>query len=395
LRGCGRRRARKRVRVEKKRKKPFFPLQTRVFFFFFFPISIFSTFHLTVSPHSCLARTLSFNQPSSGGYWGYITNCGTEGNLHGILVGRENLPDAVLYASAETHYSVFKAARMYRMDAERVATLPSGEIDVEDLAAALARNKGRPAVVVVNVGTTVRGAVDDLDAVLLELGKAGLSEDQFFIHCDGALFGLMMPFVRAAAPLVTFKKPIGSISVSGHKFIGAPMPCGVVMTRAKCVEALSSDVEYLNSRDATIMGSRNGHAPIYMWYTLTRKGYSGMRADVEHCLANAHLLQEMLESNGIKTMLNRLSSTVVFERPPCEGFVRKWQLACEGEVAHVVVMPNITPPKLEAFVQDLVECRKKFNNSQSNGNGAAAPAVNGAAEALGRVALGSNGAEAS
>lgn len=24
-------------------------------------------------------------------------------------------------------------------------------------------------------------------------------------------------------------------------------------------------MEYLNSRDATIMGSRNGHAPIYMW----------------------------------------------------------------------------------------------------------------------------------
>lgn len=32
-----------------------------------------------------------------------------------------------------------------------------------------------------------------------------------------------------------------------------------------------ADVEYLNSRDATIMGSRNGHAPIYMWYTFTRK----------------------------------------------------------------------------------------------------------------------------
>lgn len=26
-------------------------------------------------------------------FWGYITNCGTEGNLHGILVGRENFPD--------------------------------------------------------------------------------------------------------------------------------------------------------------------------------------------------------------------------------------------------------------------------------------------------------------
>ena len=55
-------------------------------------------------------------------YWGYITNCGTEGNLHGILVGRENLPDGILYASRESHYSVFKAARMYRMDAVQVKT---------------------------------------------------------------------------------------------------------------------------------------------------------------------------------------------------------------------------------------------------------------------------------
>ena len=55
-------------------------------------------------------------------YWGYITTCGTEGNLHGIYVGRENLPDGVLYASAESHYSVFKAARMYRMEAVKVGS---------------------------------------------------------------------------------------------------------------------------------------------------------------------------------------------------------------------------------------------------------------------------------
>ena len=57
------------------------------------------------------------------------------------------------------------------------------------------------------------------------------------------------------------------------------------------VVQLCSEVEYLNSRDATIMGSRNGHAPIYMWYTLTLKGYEGMRRDVEKCLRNAHLLK--------------------------------------------------------------------------------------------------------
>ncbi len=60
----------------------------------------------------------------------------------------------------------------------------------------------------------------------------------------------------------------------------------------KYVMALSSDVEYLNSRDATIMGSRNGHAPVYLWYTLTRKGYEGMRRDVEACMRNAHVLKQ-------------------------------------------------------------------------------------------------------
>ena len=98
-------------------------------------------------------------------FWGYVTNCGTEGNLHGILVGRETLPDGILYSSVETHYSVFKAARMYRMDAVEVDTLESGEMDYGHFRAKLMENQDRPAIVNVNIGTTVRGAVDDLDKV--------------------------------------------------------------------------------------------------------------------------------------------------------------------------------------------------------------------------------------
>lgn len=118
-------------------------------------------------------------------YWGYITNCGTEGNLHGILVGlvssilcfmvgwrykcfcsftsltriffivrrREVFPDGILYASRDSHYSVFKAARMYRMDCERVDTLISGEIDCADFKDKLLANKDKPAIINVNIGT--------------------------------------------------------------------------------------------------------------------------------------------------------------------------------------------------------------------------------------------------
>ena len=159
------------------------------------------------------------------------------------------------------------------------------------------------------------------------------------------------------APKVTFKKPIGSVSVSGHKFVECPMPCSVQITRLEHINALSRDVEYLASRDATIMGSRNGHAPIFLWYTLNQKGYRGFQKEVQKCLRNAHYLKDCLISAGIGAMLNELSSTVVFERPQDEEFIRKWQLACQGNIAHVVVMPNITIYKLDDFLNELVQKR--------------------------------------
>ncbi|URE47241.1 Pyridoxal-dependent decarboxylase conserved domain [Musa troglodytarum] len=296
-------------------------------------------------------------------YWGYITNCGTEGNLHGILVGRESFPDGILYASRESHYSVFKAARMYRMQCVKVDTLTSGEIDCMDFRAKLLDHKDKPAILNVNIGTTVKGAVDDLDVLIQTLEESGF-QDRFYIHCDGALFGLMMPFVTRA-PKVTFKKPIGSVSVSGHKFVGCPMPCGVQITRLKHINALASNVEYLASRDATIMGSRNGHAPLFLWYTLNRKGYRGFRKEVQKCLRNAHYLRDRLMAAGVGAMLNPLSSTVVFERPKDERFVRRWQLACEGNIAHVVVMPSVTIEKLDEFLDELVAGRSAWYRDRS------------------------------
>ena len=50
-----------------------------------------------------------------------------------------------------------------------------------------------------------------------------------------------------------------------------------------------------------------------------------MRRDTEKCLRNAHLLRAMLERAGVRVLLNDLSSTVVFERPMEEAFVKKWQ----------------------------------------------------------------------
>ncbi|XLU71295.1 hypothetical protein S245_030348, partial [Arachis hypogaea] len=134
------------------------------------------------------------------------------------------------------------------------------------------------------------------------------------------------------APKVSFKKPIGSVSVSGHKFVGCPMPCGVQITRLEHINVLSNNVEYLASRDATIM----------------------------KYLRNAHYFRGSLRDAGVGAMLNELSSTVVFERPHDEEFVRKWQLACQKNIAHVVVMPNVTKGKLDNFLNELVAKRAQW-----------------------------------
>lgn len=138
------------------------------------------------------------------------------------------------------------------------------------------------------------------------------------------------------------------------------MPCGVQLTRLKHITSLSSNVEYLASRDATIMGSRNGHAPIFLWYTLNKKGYKGFQKEVQKCLRNAHYLKDRLRGAGISAMLNELSSTVVFERPHDEEFVRRWQLACEGHMAHAIVMPSVSVEKLDNFLDELIQGRSTW-----------------------------------
>ena len=298
-------------------------------------------------------------------YWGYMTACGTEGNLHGIWMGRENLQRAhpgsqiCVVSSKDAHYSVWKAARMFCMTPHAIDSQSNGEIDYQELKNTLKTLKQLNAfpVIVANIGSTIKGAVDDIDKILNVLHDTGFNHDHdFFLHLDGALFGIMMPYMersRNTQHTIDFqaKQGIHSISVSGHKFLGSPVPCGVVITRKSLIQPLSQDISYIASRDATILGSRNGHAPIFMWYALVKKGDHGIQEDVRACIENAKYLADRLKSRNIPDiLLNELSSTVVFPRPSNEEFIKKWQLACDKDICHVVVMPNVQKSKIDEFV---------------------------------------------
>merc|ERR1719201_1583310 len=103
------------------------------------------------------------------------------------------------------------------------------------------------------------------------------------------------------------------MTVSGHKMLGCPMPCGIAITRMEHVKKVEQRIDYLNSVDTTIMGSRNGQAALYLWYSLRKKGIQGIKDDVMHCMETACYLRDRLSQNGITCRLNDLSCTVVLE----------------------------------------------------------------------------------
>ena len=94
--------------------------------------------------------------------WGYVTSGGTEGNMYGLYMGREIFPDGVVYFSQDTHYSVVKIMRLLKARNIMIKSQPNGEIDYDDLYETIRINRDSPVIFMANIGTTMKGAIDDV-----------------------------------------------------------------------------------------------------------------------------------------------------------------------------------------------------------------------------------------
>ena len=282
-------------------------------------------------------------------FWGYVTNGGTEANLYGLYLARETYPNGIVYHSEDAHYSIPKAVKLLRMRSQIIGTSTSGEIRYADLRDCIKANRERPAIVAANIGSTMKGAIDQVEKIVAVLRASGVK--RFYIHCDAALFGAYLPFVEGA-PLFDFRLPVGSIAISGHKFLGSAIPCGVVLARKTYVNEIRANPEYIASVDDTISGSRDGFSVLVLWHNVRRFGKEGMAEMAHECLENAQHTAERLRDIDWPAWVNPYSNIVVIARPP-DSIIKKWQLAAQGQMAHVVVMPGVDQRKLDAFVDDV------------------------------------------
>ena len=283
--------------------------------------------------------------------WGYVTSGGTEGNMYGIYVGREMLGDPVAYFSEDTHYSVRKILHVLKVRNFMIRSLDNGEIDYDDLRESIRSNSQAPALVIANIGTTMKGAVDDLDRIRAIIDDA--APPRAYIHADAALSGMILPFVDDPQPF-GFDSGIDSFAVSGHKLIGSPLPCGVVLTRKAYTARIGRAIEYVGVLDTTLSGSRSAFAPMIIWYGLTRHGADGFRQVVAGMLDTAEYAVQRFNANGIPAWRAKNSPIVVFPRPS-EKVLFRWQLAPLADIAHLIAMPHVTREIIDEMVADCLE----------------------------------------
>ncbi len=286
--------------------------------------------------------------------WGYVTSGGTEGNMYGLYMGRALFPNGMVYFSQDTHYSVLKILSALNMRNIMVKSREDGEIDYDDLHETIRIHRDVPVIIMANIGSTMKGAVDDLARVRAILDDLAVTNS--YIHADAALSGMILPFVDDPQPY-GFDAGVDSAAISGHKLIGSPLPCGVVLTKRDYVARVARSIEYVGVLDTTLAGSRNALTPLILWYAFERRGTGGFRRVVAEMLAVAEYAVERFRERGVSAWRHRNSVTVVFPRPAGRKVMRSWQIAPLRDIAHVITMPHVTRGMIDEFVEECMEAQ--------------------------------------
>ena len=264
--------------------------------------------------------------------------------------------DPIIYVSEEAHYSIKKLADVQNTELRLIKATDMGQMDMGDFEKEL--DPARPALVVIAMGTTFKGAMDDQAAIrkILRAKHRG----PVYIHSDAALFGGFLPYVNEEAAQLVHQQTqkFDSIVVSGHKFFGFDEPVGVfVCTRETFKNLNPFEVPYLAGAVPTITTSRSALGPLKFWWKINSTSLEDLQASARNSLSNAEYLLKSLKGAGMRVWKNPYSNTLFFERPSA-AVMKKYDLAPDestqfGKIAHFVVMPHVHRKLIDSFLMDM------------------------------------------
>lgn len=296
-----------------------------------------------------------------GKEWGFITNSGTDGNMHGIYYGAKILQKRngmlpIVYVSKEAHYSSFRLCDVQNLEVRLIDHDKNGSMDLDSL-----RNNidaTRPALIIVAIGSTFMGAIDNQEGIKKVLNE--VKPIDYYIHLDAALFGGYLPFSEYKDIVSMEKQGYNSIAISGHKFFGIDEPCGLFLSTKDVIESQRAfKVDYLKNDMPLISCSRSGLAPLKFYWVLKQIGVEGYKKEAEAMLSNTEYLQSRLDEISYPAWHNKYSNTVFFKKP-AEWIIKKYSLAgghleeYGGDLCHIVVMQHVKKNIIDEFIDDLI-----------------------------------------
>jgi histidine decarboxylase len=293
--------------------------------------------------------------------WGYITTGSTEAIMYGILQGRDRFADAVLVFSAESHYCLHKIAHILRLPFRIVSSHSDGTLNLDSLAQTISQLDGRPFILNLTVGTTFHGAIEPPQMVLELLEQ--LHCENFHLHVDAALYGPMLAWI-AESPLFDFRLPIDSLSFSGHKFLGIPTPCGVVLCQRQRIRPFAGSAEYVGSLDTTISSSRSGLPTLMLWLVIQKLGRQGFAELAMESLAVANEASSRIKAAGLNVLRHEHGCILVFRRP-IDELCRRWHLGTRGNSAHIVTVPGVSSDMIGRFLEEFRETNQDSASQHS------------------------------
>jgi aromatic-L-amino-acid decarboxylase len=268
---------------------------------------------------------------------GLMAAGGTLSNLTALTAARERaLPGArydgligrrlALYCSTEAHYSVRRAAEVLGIGGRSVRTIAiDANRRMDPGACAVAIDADRragivPVAVVATAGTTLTGAVDDLDAL-----ADVCASREVWLHADGA-YGLPAAATVLAGHLFAGLDRVDSATVDAHKWLYVPKACSVLLVReaATLEAAFTHDESYIphtdrddvHPVDRTLEYSRPLSA-LKLWLAFRVHGAQAIAAAIERNLRQARLLAELIrEDPRLELLVEPQLSAVCFRHLP-------------------------------------------------------------------------------
>lgn len=284
-----------------------------------------------------------------------FTSGGAESNLSAVLAALAHLaPETAergvaaldarpaIYATAESHHSFVKAARMAGLgtDALReVATDAAGRFDADALRQRLAADAAdgwRPLLVVATAGTTGAGLVDPL----ADLADVAAEADAWF-HVDAA-WGGSYALVPRLRPLFDGIERADSVTWDAHKGLAVPMGAGMFFcAHAEAVRhAFAVSTSYMPGAVApevedpyatTAQWSRRAIG-LKVFMALAARGLAGVADDLDRQARLGDRLRQRLAEAGWTVVNDTALPVVCFTRPGLDAAALVAEVQMRGQV---------------------------------------------------------------